>query len=107
MEPGETITQTAIRETKEETGIDIHIERLIGIYTNPNHIVAYQDGEARQQFSVCFQATPTGGTLDTSNNESTEVAWINTNTLNTLNIHPSIRLRIDHTLNQQPQPYID
>lgn len=35
QEIGETITQTAIRETKEETGIDIEITGLIGIYSDP------------------------------------------------------------------------
>jgi len=36
MEIGETIGDTVIREVKEETGLDVEPERLVGIYSNPN-----------------------------------------------------------------------
>ena len=32
IEPGELPTEAAIREVKEETGLDVVIERLIGVY---------------------------------------------------------------------------
>jgi 8-oxo-dGTP diphosphatase len=35
MEAGESIVQAAIREVKEETGLDIHLGRLIGVYSKP------------------------------------------------------------------------
>ena len=57
LKPGETIAETAIRETKEETGIDIDVLSLIGIYTNPQHVVEYSDGEVRQQFSCLLRRT--------------------------------------------------
>src|SRR5699024_9331343 len=50
-EIGETIEQTAVREVKEETGLDVEVTGLSGIYTNPHHVVAFTDGEVRQQFS--------------------------------------------------------
>lgn len=28
---------------------------MVGIYTNPNHVMEYSDGEVRQQFSICFR----------------------------------------------------
>src|SRR5438093_13780789 len=49
MDIGETIEQTAIREVKEETGVDIEIVRLVGIYSDPHHVIEYSDGEIRQQ----------------------------------------------------------
>jgi hypothetical protein len=45
---------------------------IVGVYTNPQHAMAYDDGEVRQQFSPCFRARPTGGILRTSS-ESTRV----------------------------------
>jgi ADP-ribose pyrophosphatase YjhB (NUDIX family) len=51
---GETIEETAIREVKEETGLDVEIVALTGIYTDPAHVVAFSNGEVRQQFSLCF-----------------------------------------------------
>jgi ADP-ribose pyrophosphatase YjhB (NUDIX family) len=72
VEPGETLTQAAVREVKEETGIDIEVTDLIGLYSNPNHVIAYDD-EVRQEFSVFFCANPVGGQAKTSG-ESSELS---------------------------------
>jgi ADP-ribose pyrophosphatase YjhB (NUDIX family) len=105
MEPGESIVQTAVRETSEETGLTIEIVGMVGVYSNPNHVVAYADGEVRQQFSVCFAATFVGGTLTTSS-ETSEVRFVDREHLDDLDIHPSIRLRIDHFLEDRVTPYL-
>ncbi|MEV6923949.1 NUDIX domain-containing protein [Dactylosporangium sp. NPDC051485] len=102
---GETIAQTVVREVREETGVDVEVTGLVGIYTNPNHVMAYDDGEVRQQFSICFTARPVGGTLTTSS-ESREVLWVAPDKLDDLDIHPSMRLRIEHALADLPRPYI-
>lgn len=104
LELGETLTQAAEREVMEETGIAVEITGLVGIFSNPRHVIEFEDGEVRQEFSVCFRAKPTGGDLRTSN-ESKEVLWVNLINLDTLNIHPSIRLRIRHGLTERATPY--
>ena len=48
MDIGESITDTVVREVKEETGIDVEVTGVVGIYTNLNHVMAYDDGEVRQ-----------------------------------------------------------
>jgi 8-oxo-dGTP pyrophosphatase MutT (NUDIX family) len=105
MEPGEYIADTAVREVKEETGIDVEVLSLIGIYTNPHHVVEYSDGEVRQQFSVCFACRPTGG-ASAGSDETSEVRWVPPGDLESLEIHPSIRLRIGHYLEAPQAPYI-
>ena len=46
---GESMSQAGVRETKEETGIDCEILDVLGIYTDPKHIILYtSNGEARQ-----------------------------------------------------------
>lgn len=52
----ESLPQAAIREVKEETGLDIEITGLVGTYTDPRHIIAYTDGEVRRQSNICFRA---------------------------------------------------
>ena len=37
---GEYIAETAVRETREESGIDVEVTGIVGIYTNPNHVMA-------------------------------------------------------------------
>jgi ADP-ribose pyrophosphatase YjhB (NUDIX family) len=103
-ELGETMTETATRETAEETGITIAVSGLIGIYSNPAHVVAFSDGEVRQEFSICFRGTPVAGAPRDSN-ESTEVRWVKRTDLDGLDIHPSIRLRIGHGFANRGEPY--
>jgi ADP-ribose pyrophosphatase YjhB (NUDIX family) len=104
LELGETLTQTVQREVTEETGIEVQVTGLIGIYSDPDHVIEFTDGEVRQEFSICFRAEPTGGELRTSN-ESKEVLWRAPAELDALNIHPSIRLRIRHGLEHRAEPY--
>ena len=95
MELGESIVDTAVREVKEETGLDVEVTGLIGVYTNPRHVMAYTDGEVRQQFSLCFTTRLVGGDLRVDS-ESTDIAWTDPQDIPALNIHPSMRLRIQH-----------
>ncbi|MCG3751637.1 NUDIX hydrolase [Amycolatopsis sp. Poz14] len=97
LELGETLAQAAGREVCEETGVDCEITGVIGLYSDPSHVIAYDDGEVRQEFSICFRARAIGGALRTSV-ESNEVLWIEHNKVDTLSVHPSIRKRIDHGL---------
>lgn len=106
MELGETIRQTAVREIKEETGLDVEVNRLIGIYSNPRHVIEFSDGEVRQQFSVCFACRVVGGELATSA-ESLEVGFFLPEQIQHMSIHDSIRLRINHFLEQRPEPAIE
>jgi len=106
MDLGESITQAAVREVKEETGLDVEITGLVGIYTNPRHLIEYtSDGEVRQEFSVVFTARPTGGTLTTSD-EASEVVWSDPGEVAEMRMHPSMRQRIEHFLESRPQPYL-
>jgi ADP-ribose pyrophosphatase YjhB (NUDIX family) len=59
VDAGESIAETAIREAREETGLEIQLTRLVGIYSEPNwggegiHIVLFAarpiDGHLRPQ----------------------------------------------------------
>ncbi|GLY68045.1 NUDIX hydrolase [Amycolatopsis taiwanensis] len=101
---GETVVQAVVRETQEETGLIIEVTGLVGIYSDPRHVIAYDDGEVRQEFAICFRARPLAGEPRTSS-ESKEVLWVDPAQLGALNIHPSVRIRIDHGLEDRPKPF--
>jgi ADP-ribose pyrophosphatase YjhB (NUDIX family) len=105
MEPGESIAQTVVREVKEETGLDVEPVSILGVYSNPRHVVEYGDGEVRQQFSVCFVCRSVGGQLSTSE-ESLDVGFFTPAQIETMPMHESIRLRIRHYLERRPTAVI-
>lgn len=105
MELGESIEDCAVREVKEETGLDVEITGLVGIYTNPRHVMKYDDGEVRQQFSICYKTRLIGGEL-AFDSESTDIAWVEPSRIPDLTMHPSMKLRIDTYLEHKEGPYL-
>jgi 8-oxo-dGTP pyrophosphatase MutT (NUDIX family) len=101
MDIGETLAECAIREVKEETGFDVRVDRIVGIYSDPGHVFAYDDGEVRQEFSICLACTIVGGSLRLSS-ESTAVDFFPPTELSGLQMHESIRIRIRDYLDSKP-----
>lgn len=105
MEMTDSLPGTAVREVKEETGLDIEITGLVGTYTDPRHVIAYTDGEVRRQFNVCFRARIVGGSLEISD-ESTELRFVDPQELSALPMHHTQQLRLTHFLDDRPTPYL-
>jgi|ERR1044071_4845879 8-oxo-dGTP pyrophosphatase MutT (NUDIX family) len=106
MDLGESLVDTAVRETLEETGIRCEVTGLVGIYTDPRHVILYtSNGEARQEFSVVFVARPVGGTLTTSD-ESTQVRWTPADAVAELQLDRSMAMRIGHYLTGSGKPHL-
>src|SRR6201993_3650279 len=72
---GESLTYCAIREVREETGLQIQIRGLIGTYTDPHILIAYSDGEVRQEFTFVYAAEIESDDLKIDD-ESKEAAWV-------------------------------
>ena len=75
MDFGESLVQCAVREVREETGFNIEISGLIGTYTDPDGLIAYSDGEIRQEFALVYAAKIKNGEL-TIDHESKEAVWV-------------------------------
>lgn len=106
IDPGESVTQAGVRETREETGIECEITGLVGIYSDPRHVIFYtSNGEARQEFSIVLTARPVGG-QPTPSDESAEVRWVPAAELDELAMHHSMRGRIHDYLTSDTSPVI-
>ena len=105
MDIGETIGEAVVREVREETGIEAELIGILGVYSDPGHVFAYDDGEVRQQFNICFTGRAIGGKPRPSD-ESSEVRFFPLSKVEDLNMHESIRLRLRHYSENRPQAVI-
>jgi 8-oxo-dGTP pyrophosphatase MutT (NUDIX family) len=105
MEIGETPSQCAVRETEEETGVLVEPVGILGIYSDPGHVVAYSDGEVRQEYEIMLLARPVRGE-PLANDEASEVRWVAPEALPGLDIHPTQWRQLNDYLNGD-HPHVD
>ncbi len=73
MDLGEMLMDTVIRETEEETGLVVEVDRLVGVYSKPYPGFRFKD--PRKQIVVAtFVCRATGGEVRLSN-ETTDVKY--------------------------------
>ncbi len=104
---GESVEQGAIREVLEETGLQVTIKRLIGVYSDPRHysIMNYPSaGLIIHYVTLLFGCERQSGELQISD-ESTDIGYFSPDSLpgNTLLSH---HLRIKDALANQDAPFI-
>ena len=103
---GESVAQAAVRETSEESGIECVITGIVGIYSDPKHVIFYtSNGEARQEFSIVLTARPLGG-QPTPSSESSEVRWVPKPELSQYVMDRSMHIRISDFLEPGKSPVI-
>lgn len=105
QELGETPSQCAIRETQEETGVLTEITGTLGVYSDPGHIVAYTDGEIRQEWELILLGRPVSGS-PAVNDEASDVRWVAVADLESLDIHPTQWRQLRDWLNGSG-PHVD
>ena len=94
VEEGESLKDAAIRETKEESGIDIEVLKFCGIFQNVDKSIC----------NTLFLAKPIGGKLTTSP-ESLEVGFFPIEQALEMVTVGNFRQRIEHCLDNSIQPF--
>jgi 8-oxo-dGTP pyrophosphatase MutT (NUDIX family) len=106
IEMRESVTDAAVRETYEETGVKCEVTGLSGIYSDPRHVIHYtSNDEVRREFSIVLTAGPVGGE-PTPSEESREVRWVHPSDLASYTMDRSMRRRVDDYLRGPGTPVI-
>ncbi|MGM0866509.1 MAG: NUDIX hydrolase [Bacillota bacterium] len=97
VEEGESLKEAAIREKKEESGIDIEVVKFCGVFQNVSRSIC----------NTLFLAKPVGGKPTTSS-ESLEVAFFPVEEALDMVNWKNFRERIEYCLDETKHPfYID
>lgn len=74
IDPGENVSEACTREVLEETGLQARIVRLIGVYSSPDWLVEYPDGNRVQTVALTFEVAAEAGALQV-NHEVSEFGY--------------------------------
>lgn len=73
VEAGESVSEAAVREIKEESGLDVKIVSLFGVYSK--YFAEYSNGDKAQPIVHMFKAEVIGGELIKGNDETIELKY--------------------------------
>jgi ADP-ribose pyrophosphatase YjhB (NUDIX family) len=93
QEIGESATDTVRREVREEMGLDIKPQRLIGIYTAPEFDKRYPNGDQAQTFTSFFECSCVGGEMMVQDDEVHDAGWFDTGDLPPLQRCCAVKMR--------------
>lgn len=105
MESGESAAEACEREVLEETGLTVRVKRLIGVYSDPDQLVIYPDGEKVHFVILSFEAEMLGGELGLSN-ETTEAGFFSLTEMESMPMHGRHKSRVEDALLNQSEALI-
>jgi 8-oxo-dGTP pyrophosphatase MutT (NUDIX family) len=106
VDVGETAIVAAVRETTEAAGVSVVVTGIVGLFTDPGHVVRSPGGEVRQQFAVVSRAQAAAGVARGDRPETSEPAWVAVADLPELPMEPSARDWITQALAVDGVPHL-
>jgi 8-oxo-dGTP pyrophosphatase MutT (NUDIX family) len=108
VDVGESAVEAAVRETAEEAGLRVRITGLVGLFTDPAHVVRTASGdEVRQQFVACFHAWAVWGSPHPDRHETCDAAWFDPADVEALTLEPGARRWIHHALASASETHLE
>jgi ADP-ribose pyrophosphatase YjhB (NUDIX family) len=86
IEPGERPEDAALREMREETGLEVELRGLLGVYGGPEFEVRYRNGDRVAYVMVVYDARVVGGRPRPDGLETLELRWVDVDELASLDL---------------------
>jgi 8-oxo-dGTP pyrophosphatase MutT (NUDIX family) len=86
VEPGESPADAAVREVKEETGLDVELTALVEVLGGPDFEMTYPNGDECAYLSIVYDARVVGGTLTPDGVEVSRCEWFELSELASLDL---------------------
>jgi len=75
IDPGESPRETAVREAREELGVEVRVGELLGAFGGPDYQVTYPNEDVVAYVSVCYEAFIVSGDPVPDGEELAKIAW--------------------------------
>jgi 8-oxo-dGTP pyrophosphatase MutT (NUDIX family) len=75
VDPGESPAEAAIREAREEIGVEIRLTRLVDVLGGPDYEVTYPNGDRTAYVAAVYEASVVDGVPAPADGELSDVAW--------------------------------
>ena len=105
MESGESAAEACEREVLEETGLGVRVKRLVGVYSNPDQLIIYPDGNKVYIVVLGFEAEIIHGELGLSN-ETTDAGFFSVKEMETMPMHGKHKQRVEDALMNEAEALI-
>jgi ADP-ribose pyrophosphatase YjhB (NUDIX family) len=96
-EAGESVAEACEREVLEETGLKVRVTRLVGVYSNPDQLVIYPDGNKAFFVILSFEAEIIEGEL-TLSDETTAYGYFSVKEMESMPMHGQHKSRVEDAL---------
>lgn len=105
VESGESVAEACEREVFEETGLNVRVRRLVGVYSHPDQLVVYPDGHKAFIVALHFEVEIVGGELGLSN-ETTDFGYFTLQEIQGMELLGRHKERIVDTLENRVEALI-
>ena len=104
VDPGESPAQAAVREAREELGVEVRLGRLVDALGGPDFEVTYSNGDRVAYVASVYEATITSGDPAPTDGELSAVKWFTRDELPTLQLRRITRAILTAAGYLQPVP---
>jgi 8-oxo-dGTP pyrophosphatase MutT (NUDIX family) len=104
VEPGEHPADAAVRETYEETGLEVEVTGLLGVFGGPDLVIHYPNGDVASYVGTIFRGRVIGGRLQPDGGEILDVKYMSRSEIETVGHSKWMDLAFDAMFNESSEP---